>query len=302
MHTLTSTQSRIEKLTMSACGISRADILTADALRASIAAKIGGVIIHRINFPKALAGKVSPQRKALSAQLIAISKTGATVLATPYRKSKAPDKVRPMLTPEEEADAKQTTALALVATGALERLAMGGRMTLADWKVCFRAVRGPECLRIDRRAKSGNEVLSIDSLTPEETDYIAARECLPQLPKARRAIIARKVRYTRALCFAAFEADASRNRLSNLRKALRFVAFLCSQYQANGAHGIAEVVNSQSAEADALLTALRVRKARFVDYIAKGESALTAQALERTPEERTLRTFADLPSMFAIAD
>src|SRR4029434_9390993 len=152
---------------------------------------------------------------------------------------------------------------ALISTGALERMAQGERMSLNDWKVCFRAVRGADCLRIDRRAKSGNEILSIDSLTPEETDFLAARERLPELTIARRAIIARKVRYTRAQCFAAFDADASRKRKSNLRTALRFVAFLCSQYKQGGAHGIAEIIESESADADAMLAALRVRKARF---------------------------------------
>jgi hypothetical protein len=295
-------QNRIEKLTVARCGISRAHLLSADEMRAAIADRIGGVIAHRINFPKALAGNVAQPREASPERDVMLSRNGLTVRAKLHRKPRAADKVRPMLTEDEIADVKQTTAFALISTGALERMAQGERMSLNDWKVCFRAVRGADCLRIDRRAKSGNEILSIDSLTPEETGFLAARERLPELATARRAIIARKVRYTRAQCFAAFAVDNTRTRVSTLRKALRFVAFLSSQYKRGGAQGIAEIVDSQSAEADALFTALRVRKARFVDYLEKGERELTRRAEETLPEVRTLRSFAELPSLFAIAD
>lgn len=47
------------------------------------------------------------------------------------RKASLNAKTRPLLTSEEEADARQTCALVLIATGGLERMAEGGRMTLA---------------------------------------------------------------------------------------------------------------------------------------------------------------------------
>src|SRR4051812_19693042 len=122
---LTSTQLLIERT----LGITRPSKIrvcasTADTTpEAQLLIKAQGVaaaICHRINFPKVKAGKVS-------------------------RKASLNGKMRPLLTEEETKDAGQTAIFALLATGAYQR----GTMTLADWKVAFRSVRGSDCLRID---------------------------------------------------------------------------------------------------------------------------------------------------------
>src|SRR4051812_19332221 len=117
---------RIEAHCMTpATGVRKFQLLTHGETLALLADKIGGVIAHRIDFPKVIAGKMG-------------------------RTASLRAKTRPLLTPEERQDVHQATALVLVATGALDR----GRLTFGDWKTCFRAVRGPLCLRIDRKAKN----------------------------------------------------------------------------------------------------------------------------------------------------
>ncbi|MEA3207333.1 MAG: hypothetical protein QOE70_390 [Chthoniobacter sp.] len=299
-----STLHRIESLCVTpACGIRRSDILTADAMRGAICDRIGGVIVHRINFPKTLAGKASEPRKAAKVRNVTLAKEtpfadALTVRATVHRKACPSDKVRPMLSETEVADAKQTTALALIATGALERMAHGGRMTLGDWKVAFRAVRGADCLRIDRKAKNQSEVVSISSLTPEAANFIAATQGFPTLPQARRDAIAREVRYLRACFFARFKADASRKRANSYRNANRFLRFTLSQYKATGAWGHAEVSNGNSPQS------FRMAHDTWRKYRDAGEAILTAESLAFIPakKDRTLRAFADIPENFAIAD
>ncbi|MGB8170967.1 MAG: hypothetical protein WCF18_25920, partial [Chthoniobacteraceae bacterium] len=73
-----STLSRIDKYCVTpACGIRKRDIHTADTLRGAIADRIGGVIVHRINFPKTLAGKASTPRKAAKVRNVTIAKETA---------------------------------------------------------------------------------------------------------------------------------------------------------------------------------------------------------------------------------
>src|SRR5215213_806520 len=86
-------QRQIESLTRvnRPCRISRVatkEETTPEAQRLIFAESIAGAVIHRINFPKVKAGKVS-------------------------RKASLEAKVRPLLSPEEQADARQTVALVL---------------------------------------------------------------------------------------------------------------------------------------------------------------------------------------------
>lgn len=254
------------------CGIrtvANASDLTPDAQRLIFTEGIGAAVVHRINFPKVKAGKVS-------------------------RKASLEAKVRPLLSKEETEDVKQTVALALIATGAFE----SGKMTIGAWKVAFRASRGAECLRIDRRAKSGNEILSIDSLTPEEISYIAARENLPVLPTARRLIVIRKLRYMHAQIFAAHRADSSRKSQSRLRFALRFCRFIASHYKAgSGSLGLSEVTKGNDS------SSFRHAHETFRKYLSEGEEILTAESLANIPAKvvREMRAFSEIPDNFAIA-
>jgi hypothetical protein len=75
-----------------------------------------------------------------------------------------------MLSETEEMDVAQAVAFALVATGAMQR----GKLTLGDWKEVFRAVRGPDCLRIDRRSKNVSEIVSVDTMTEEALAVISS--------------------------------------------------------------------------------------------------------------------------------
>jgi len=230
---------------------------------------VAGAIIHRINFPKVKAGNVT-------------------------RKASLEAKVRPLLTPEEEADTRQTCALALISTGAFE----AQRMTLATWKVAFRAVRGADCLRIDRKAKNQSEIVRIDTLSPEAAEYAAATQGLPTLPLARRKVIAKRARYVRAQMFANFNADKSRKRKARFHAGHRFLRFLLSHYKHTGAWGIGEVTSGNTS------ASLRMAHSRFKQYCEDGESLLTAESLAFVParRERTLRAFSDIPENFAIAE
>jgi hypothetical protein len=289
---------RIESLCMTpACGIRKCDIHTPDSLRGAICDRIGGVICHRINFPKVLSGKAIEPRKAAKVRKVTLA-NDVTVRATIHRKARPSDKVRPMLSEVEVADAKQTTALALISTGALERMAQGGRMTLGDWKVAFRAVRGAECLRIDRKAKNQSEIVAIDSLSPEAANFIAASQGLPTLPQVRRNTIARHARYMRSQILAAFQGDTSRKRKGSYRVARNFLRFSLSHYKATGKWGHAEISDGNSPQS------FRMAHLTFKKYCDKGEAFMTSEALAFVPatRERTLRNFADIPENYAIAD
>jgi hypothetical protein len=227
-----------------------------------LADKIGEVIAHRIDFPKVLAGKMNRQ-SALRA------------------------KSRPLLTAEERDDVRQTVAFVLCATGALER----STLTFGDWKECFRAVRGPECLRIDRKAKNKSEIVRIDTMTPEQVDVIAAKENLPGLCDARRKIVARRLRHLRACCLAALAANPNRQSKHNRRKAIRVLRFLASQYTAKG-EGFSEIVDTARDVPKRVSDCM----AKFKYLVQVGEELLTAEALRDVPVRRVkvLKSFAEL--------
>jgi hypothetical protein len=227
-----------------------------------LADKIGGVIAHRIDFPKVLAGKMT-RHASLNA------------------------KSRPRLTREERDDVRQTVAFVLCATGALER----GTLTFGDWKECFRAVRGADCLRIDRQAKNRSEILRIESMTPEQVDVISAKENLRGLSDARRKVIARRMRYLRA-CFLAFSAtDISRQKKHNRRKGVRVLRFLASQFKTTG-EGFSEIVDTEKDLSKRVSDCIGF----FKERVKKGEEILTAESLAGIPfkKVRTLKTFASL--------
>lgn len=254
------------------CGIRTAASLAdlkPDAQSVIFGHSIAGAVIHRINFPKVAAGKVS-------------------------RNSSLAAKLRPLLSPEEEKDAKQTVALVLVATGALER----GRLTLGDWKEVFRAVRGANCLRIDRQAKNKSEIIRIDTLSPEAAEIAAVTLALPTLPATRRKVIAKRVRYMREQMLATFRGDTSRKRKNSYRKARCFLRFTLSHYKATGAWGHSEISKGNTP------ASFRMAAMEFRDYCEKGETIMTAESLAFTPAkvERAFRAFADIPANFAIAD
>ena len=177
-------------------------------------------------------------------------------------------------------------------------MAQGGRMTLGDWKVAFRAVRGAECLRIDRKAKNQSEIVCIDSLTPEAANFIAATQGFPTLPLARRNAIARQVCYIRAQMFAHFKGDTTRKRKHRYKVAMRFLRFSLSQFKASGQWGHAEISKGNSS------ASFRMAHEEWRTYCRIGEEILTAESLALVPakRDRTLRAFADIPENFAIAD
>ena len=229
-----------------------------------LADKIGGVIAHRIDFPNVIAGRMN-RHAALRA------------------------KSRPRLTREERDDVRQTVAFVLCATGALER----GTLTFGDWKECFRAVRGPDCLRIDRTAKNKSEIVRIDTMTPEQVDIISAKENLPTLCDARRKVIARRVAYLRACALAWCATDTSRQRKHNRRKVIRVLRFLASQYKTTG-EGFAEIVRTERDLPKRVFDCI----ADFKDIIKKGEALLTAASLRDVPavKVRVLKSLAELPA------
>jgi hypothetical protein len=196
-------------------------------------------------------------------------------------------KSRPLLTEDETKDAKATVAMVLCATGALQR----GTLTFGDWKECFRAVRGKDCLRIDRKAKNKSKIVRIDSMTPEQLAVIEVAEEMPGLCQAKRNVIARRIRHLRACISAALSLSTSR-KIKALRKtAVRNLRFVSSQYQNTG-RGFSEIVTSGANLSKTVSKCMLT----FQKQIEDGEKILTAQAMDGIPfaKARTLKTFAEL--------
>lgn len=230
--------------------------------KATFALKIGNAIIHRINYPKTLAGKVT-RTASLNAR------------------------TRPLLSHTEEQDARQTCALALARCGALER----GKMTFPDWKIVFREVRRE--LRIDRNSKRGqcDTANPIDLMSEAEADFLTAKLRAPY-SQARRVAIARKMRYIRALVFTSFSLDEKRPRIATFKKQLGVCRFLCSLYSGTS-RGFSEIMGDAEGE-----SSMRSTIKRFRDYIATAEEYLTAQALQGVKARKIeFKSFADLAAV-----
>ncbi|MEA3210962.1 MAG: hypothetical protein QOE70_4019 [Chthoniobacter sp.] len=308
-----------------ACGVVPA---TLESLSLAFADTIGNVICNRINFPKA-AGKAkswdevkgtkgAPKRGARKPKTVTLRAETAlsdavTTKASIARRERKETGLRPLLNEQEIDDVKQAVCFALIATGAFEARSMvvNAREPFAIWKACFQAARGKDCLRIDRKIGSGNECFSIDAQSDAQLALLSAQLSLgtfnkrPALIGVKRARMAREIAYLRSLCFAAYrqeEREGKRNRVSNLRKALAFVHFLASQYTAKGGKGIADIINTESAEADAMLIALRMRKKRFVDYTEKAEALLTAEAFALAPLELPSGEFHSFAQLCGVSD
>jgi len=254
-----------------------------EKLQTEFAKKIANAVIFRINYPKVKAGKMT-RHASLNA------------------------KVRPLLSFHDEQEVKQTVSLVLCSTPpAIKYRDKGGnhyekkvgramddcKMSFAHWKIIFREVRG--LLNIDRNSKRGQADTAnpIDLMTEAEADFLTTQTRKP-FHLARRLAIARKVRYLRAQVFAGFAADTKRNRNANLKKHLAISRFLASQYSVN-AQGFAEILESAESE-----SALRMAMMRFREYTQKGETFMTASALEGVKARKIeFKSFADL---FAVCD
>lgn len=259
-----------------------------EKLRANFASKIASVVIFRINYPKTLAAKTSAKRAIKSTTQAHLGSGGFERTVSIFR-APTKDSARPLLSFHDCEEARQSCALALIACGAMDR----GLMTLADWKIVFREVRGS--LNIDRNSKRGQSDTAnpIDLMSEAEADFLSAQTRKPY-HKARRIAIARKINYMRAQVFASFAADKTRTRKASLKKQLAVSRFLASQFSTN-AQGFAEILESAEAE-----SALRVTILRFRKYIQAGETALTASALDGIKARKLeFKSFADL---FAVCD
>jgi len=246
--------------------------LTASLLHA----KVASTVIHRINFPRNLG---SPGK---------VGKDGITRAIS--RQASLGAKSRPLLSPQEEMDVRQETAFVLVATGALER----DTMTFSDWKEVFRAVRGRNCLRIDRRSKNRSEIVSIDTMTEEALDVIGARigsGIGDALKAASRATIARKIRYEHSCLIAAFNASTSRKRKSAYHGALRFLRWLSSYAISRNGNSLSDLVTltgTNDASASRRMAAMR-----YCDFRDIGEVILTNEAISDIAP-RVYKSFEDI--------
>jgi len=256
-----------------------------------LAHSIGSAVIRRINFPKHTAARMT-RGQSLAANL------------------------RPLLSPADEDDARQTCALVLSQIGLPAQTALGVRTTekiatlcplfagskcerasytaaartlgLAGWKAVFRAVR--RALRIDRRVRE------------DATDFTAAPELdvaveHPEISTERRAKLAKQVRYAHSLLHAALGADSSRKRRSTFRTHLSTLRAFSAIW--SGHFAKRPLCDGKSEDA------LHVALYRFRQFLDKGEAAMTAAALEEIPQrapERELRSFAQIPENFAVAE
>jgi hypothetical protein len=238
--------------------------------------KISSTVIHRINFPRHLGsgGKVGSN--------------GVTYAIS--RKASLNAKSRPMLSEEEEIDVAQTVGFVLIATGAMERESL----TLSDWKEVFRAVRGADCLRIDRKSKNQSEIISVDTMTEEALAVISARLNIRDngLDKVKRRIQARKIRYERACIMAKFQADTSRKRKAGYRGACGFLRWISTYYTSGKGKSLSDIITAFSAT-DRQSKSLWDAAERYRDYIETGEAILTGEAMADIAP-RTYKSFEDL--------
>jgi hypothetical protein len=260
----------------------------AEKQRADFANKIANVIIFRINYPKVLAAK-DPKKRGIKSVTQSHAGSGGFERTISIFRAPTRDSARPLLSFHDCEEARQSCALTLIACGAMDR----GFMTLSDWKVAFREVRG--VLNIDRNAKRGQSDTAnpIDLMSEAEADFLTASARKPY-HTARRIAIARKINYLRAQVFAAFTADSKRSRKATFKKQLAVSRFLASQFSTNS-QGFAEILEKAEAE-----SALRVTILRFRKYCELGEIALTASALDGIKARKIeFKSFADL---FAVCD
>lgn len=224
--------------------------------------RVSRAVIHRINFPKVLAGKMG-------------------------RIASLRAKSRPLLSEHDQQEVAQTVSLVLCATGTVQRMAeplataQGPRglvVSFADWKACFRAVRSKGCLRIETGHCKAD---ATDIATLHEASEADAIGCavgrffrVDRAQEIRRQVIARRVRYLRACINARFATDPSRQRKHNRAKALRFLRYLASQYSAG--MGEVEILDADTPEA------AYMARNRFEKYVAAGEAALDASEDART--------------------
>jgi hypothetical protein len=249
---------------------------------------IGAVIVRRINFPKVFAGRMT-RRQSENARL------------------------RPLLSASDEADAKQTVALALCQLGLpvatqqaiarAERIAAlcplfgaskcerasyanaARTLGMERWKACFRAVRRE--LRIDRRVRED----ATDFSTAPEIEIVATH---PEISQERRDKLARQITYARALLHAAYGADTSRKRRATFHTHLSTLRAFSAIW---GGRLASRPLCAGDSEA-----AIRVTLFRFRSYLEKGEVALTQAALADAPRYSAkvanaigeLKTFAAL--------
>lgn len=252
---------------------------------------IGNTVVRRINFPKALAGKVT-RGQSLNA------------------------KSRPLLSEHDEADTRQTCALVLLRLGLPDATRLAVRTTetvavvcplfsgsrcerasyqsasrtlgLTRWKAVFRASR--KALRIDRQVRED----ATDFTTSPEIDVAIEH---PEISAERRAKLSKQLRYAHTLLHAALGADTSRKRKSTFRTHLRTLRAFAGIWTG----GFAKHPLCEGNSEDALNVVLH----RFRAYLDKGENALTTAALANVPQgaqERELRSFAQIPAHFAIAE
>ena len=246
---------------------------------------ISDSIIHRINYPKLLAGKVS-------------------------RKASLNARSRPLLSQWDSEEIKQAVGIALVATGAWEREAM----TFADWKPCFRAAR--KAINVDRDSKRGQSTSStpihlLDQITDSQARAMAvsefqadihvakvngktektlqAKHFKPYL-EAKEAIVARKIRYEVDCLRASFALDRSRKRKASFKKQLRVLRYLASIYKATG-QGFSEITTGDSDDN------LAVIMFDYREYRKRGEDSMTAETLKDAPKARKV----ELKSLSEIA-
>ena len=173
-------------------------------------AKVARTIIRRINYPKALCGKVSFYKRDSK-----LGKAGSVTRAE--REKSLSSKSRPLLSENDECEIFQTCAGEMIARGILQSESLTGE----DWKALFRASRAT--LGIDK-ARAG-EI----STSPEDAIFTLSESVRSgfdgEAVALARVKLARRLRYWHSCIAKAREVSTSRqkrhawqNQLATLRK------------------------------------------------------------------------------------
>ena len=179
------------------------DRLTRDKLASADSpalAKVAATIIRRINYPKALCGKVTLYKRDSK-----LGKAGSVTRAERGKSLNA--KAREILSQDDECEVFQTCALVMVARGILHSPSLTGE----DWKALFRETRA--ALGIDRMR--AGEI----STAPDDAIFTLAESVRSghdgEAVALARVKLARRLRYWHACISKARAVSSNRQRAGN---------------------------------------------------------------------------------------
>lgn len=245
-------------------GVKTFERLTLSRLRSDdcpTLAAVSATVIRRINFPKALCGKVRTYKRDSK-----LGKAGEVTKAE--REKSLSAKSRPLLSPDDEMEVFQTVALVLHGRGEL----LSPTVSHGSWFAVFRACR--KTLGIDRQRESITE-------TPadEIADLMESAHCGydAELTARARVRLAKRVKYWHACIAKARDISQSRKKRAAWKNQLATLRAIAG----------GSFAPRQSSQLE--MQAYSKAKARLMEAVNAGESAFDMEAETAVSETRDAR-------------